>query len=89
MESFLWKNVFPFMKKDFIHRNNPTKQPRTNLYTKLSTISTNEKTNALRKNQGEQERVFCEIRQQEGEMRKKEFQFEKKNCPKTIRIRKQ
>ena len=77
------------MTENIIHRNNSIKQPKTNLYTKLSTISTNEKTNALRKNQGEQERVFCEIRQQEGEMRQKEFQFKKKNCPKTIRIRKQ
>ncbi len=83
------KNVFPFMKKDFIHRNNPIKQPRTDLYTKLSTISTNEKTNALRENQGERERVFCEIRQQEGKMQQKKSQFGKKNCPKTLRIRKQ
>ena len=61
-----------------IHRNNPIKQPRTDLYTKLSTISTNEKTNALRKNQGERERMFCEIRQQEGKMQQKESQFGKK-----------
>ena len=61
------------MTENFIHRNNPAKQPKTDLYTKLSTISTNEKTIVVRKNQAEQERMFCEIRQQEGKMQQKEF----------------
>lgn len=77
------------MTENFIHRNNPIKQPKTNLYTKLSTISTSKKTYEDLKNQREQERVFCEIRQEEVKIRQKEFLFGKKNCPKTIQIRKQ
>ena len=39
------------MTENFIHRNNPVKQPKTNLYTKLSTISTSKKTYEDLKNQ--------------------------------------
>ena len=77
------------MTENFIHRNNPVKQLKTNLYTKLSTISTNKKKSTERKKQWEQERVFCEIRQEEAKIRQKEFLSGKKNCPKTIQIRKQ
>ena len=61
MTLFLWKNVFPFVTVKFIHRNDLVKQPKTDLYTRLSTISTDEKTNTSQKDQTEQERVFCEI----------------------------
>lgn len=63
------------MTENFIHRNNPVKQPKTDLYTKLSTISTNEKTSAEQKNLGEQERMFCEIRQRSGGRKEKCIRF--------------
>ena len=75
MGLFLRKNVFSFMAENFIHRNNPVKQPKTNLYTKLSTISTNEKTGAEQRSQGEQERMFCEIRQRSGGKKEKYIRF--------------
>ena len=39
------------MTENFIHRNNLVKQPKTNLYTKFSTISTSKKTYEDLKNQ--------------------------------------
>ena len=77
------------MKKDFIHRNNPIKQPKliyTRSYPRYPPTKKRMQSGKIRENRNG---CFVKYDKDREERKKNTFVFEKMNCPKTIQIRKQ